>query len=74
MKTIEEQKEAARNTNELVSHLINILELNDDRFSFEFAVGGEKTTMEIYDKSKQIGYAVKIEPIEYDENGNATNL
>ena len=30
--------------------------------------------MEIYDKEKDIGYAVKIEPIEYDENGNAKNL
>ena len=30
--------------------------------------------MEIFDKEKKIGYAVKIEPIEYDENGEAINL
>lgn len=30
--------------------------------------------MEIFDKEKNIGYAVKIEPIEYDENGEAMNL
>ena len=30
--------------------------------------------MEIFDKEKEIGYAVKIEPIEYDENGEAVNL
>lgn len=38
---------------------------------FEFCVGG---TMEIYDKEKEIGYAVHITPIEYDENGKAINL
>lgn len=36
-----------------------------------YCVGG---TMEIYDKEKEIGYAVHIAPIEYDENGNAINL
>ena len=30
--------------------------------------------MEIFDKEKKIGYTVKIEPIEYDENGEAVNL
>lgn len=30
--------------------------------------------MEIYDKEKEIGYAVHITPIEYDEDGNAINL
>ncbi len=51
--------------------LIKLLESDDKRFSFEFCAGG---TMEIYDKEKEIGYAVHIAPIEYDENGNATNL
>ena len=41
---------------------------------FEWLVGGEHATMEIFDKEKEIGYAVKIEPIEYDENGEAINL
>ena len=73
-RSIEEQKQASRNTNELLDHLMKIIEQNDARFSFEFASGGEKVVMEIFDKEKNIGYAVKIEPIEYDENGEATNL
>ena len=74
MNTIEKQKQTARNTNELLNYLIGIIEQNDEKFSFEWAVGGEKAVMEIYDKEKDIGYAVKIEPIEYDENGEAVNL
>lgn len=73
-KSIEEQKQAAHNANELLDHFIRIIEQNDTRFSFEFASGGEKAVMEIFDKEKKIGYAVKIEPIEYDENGEAVNL
>ena len=73
-KSIEEQKQASRNTNELLDHLMKIIEQNDARFSFEFASGGEKAVMEIFDKKKEIGYAIKIEPIEYDENGEAVNL
>ena len=73
-KSIEEQKQAARNTNELLDHLRRIIEQNDKRFSFEWLVGGEHATMEIFDKEKKIGYAVKIEPIEYNENGEAVNL
>ena len=30
--------------------------------------------MEVYDKEKEIGYAVKIEPIQYDENDEPKNL
>ena len=74
MNIIEKQKQTARNTNELLNYLIGIIEQNDEKFSFEWAVGGEKAVMEIYDKEKDIGYAVKIEPIEYDENGEAVNL
>ena len=73
-KSIEEQKQSARNTNELLDHLMKIIEQNDARFSFEFASGGEKAVMEIFDKEKEIGYAVKIEPIEYDKDGEAVNL
>lgn len=68
---IKKQKEEARNLNELMDHLIKLIESDDKRFSFEFCAGG---TMEIYDKDKEIGYAVHIAPIEYDENGNAINL
>ena len=73
-KSIEKQKQTALNTNELLDHLMKIIEQNDVRFSFEFASGGEKAVMEIFDKEKGIGYAVKIEPIEYDKNGEAVNL
>ncbi len=47
MNRIEKQKEEARNINGLVNYLIDLIESNDERYSFEFAVGG---TMEIYDK------------------------
>lgn len=71
MVSIEESKERARNLDELTDHLIKLLESDDKRFSFEFCVGG---TMEIYDKEKDIGYAVHIAPIQYDADGNAINL
>lgn len=71
MTSIEKSKEDARNLNELTDHLIKLIESDDKRFSFEFCAGG---TMEIYDKEKEIGYAVHIAPIEYDDNGNAINL
>ena len=73
-KSIGEQKQVAQNTNELLDHLMKIIEQNDARFSFEFASGGEHATMEIFDKEKKIGYAVKIEPIKYDKSGEAINL
>ena len=72
MTSIEKSKEDARNLNELTDHLIKkLIESNDKRFSFEFCAGG---TMEIYDKEKEIGYAVHITPIEYDKDGNEINL
>lgn len=66
--------ETVKNTNELLDHLIKIVEENSERFSFEWATGGEVSKMEIFDKKKEIGYVVKLEPIEYDENGEAVNL
>ena len=71
MTSIEKSKDDARNLYDLTDHLIRLLESDDKRFSFEFCAGG---TMEIYDKEKEICYAVHIEPIEYDDNGNAINL
>lgn len=60
--------------NELLDHLTKIIEQNDSRFSFEWATGGEHAVMEVYDKEKEIGYAIKIEPIQYDENDKPKNL
>lgn len=74
MITIKEREQNAKNMNELLDHLIKLIESNDERYSFEWASGGESITMEIFDKFKEIGYAVKIEPIKYDEDGNAINL
>lgn len=71
MTDIEKQQRDAQNLNELVDYIVDLVEKNNERFNFEFAVSG---TMEIYDKEKEIGYAVHIVPIEYDENGNAINL
>lgn len=71
VKGIEKQKENARNLNELTDHLITLIESDDKRFSFEFCTG---EVMEIYDKEKEIGYAIHIAPIDYDDNRKATNL
>ena len=72
--SIEEHKQVAKNTNELLNYLIEIIEQNNKRFSFEWAVGGEHATMEIFDNEKEIGYVVNIEPIKYDETGKAINV
>lgn len=72
---IREVEEDKNDMEELSDHLIEIVEQNDERFSFE---GGmchpEAATMEIFDKEKEVGYVVKIELIEYDENGDAVNI
>lgn len=62
----------ARSTNELLDYLTKLIESNDERFSFEWATGGENATMEIYDKEKGIGYAVNIESIKYSEDKKKT--
>ena len=72
--SIEEQKQVAKNTNELLNYLIEIIEQNNKRFSFEWAVGGEHATMEIFDNEKEIDYVVNIKPIKYDETGKAINV
>lgn len=72
--SVKEHKQIAKNTNELVEYLIRLIEENDKRFSFEWAVGGELATMEVYDKKNEIGYVVKIKPLKYDSDGNAINI
>lgn len=68
---IEKQKAEARDRNDLVEHLINLIESDDKRYSFEFSCGN---AMEIYDKEKEVGYVLHIDKIEYDQDGNATNI
>ncbi len=64
-----------RDIEALSDHLIKIVEDNDDRFSFEWgSCGINKAKMEIFDKENKTGYIVKIEPIIYDDNGDAVNL
>lgn len=64
-----------RDIEALSDHLIKIVENNDERFSFEWgSCGINKAKMEIFDKENKIGYIVKIEPIIYDDNGDAVNL
>lgn len=65
--SIEKQKQAARNTGELVDHLIKLIESDDERFVFELAAGGEHAMMTVYDKEKKIEYTVKISPIPDNE-------
>ena len=64
-----------RDIEALLDHLIKIVEDNDERFSFEWgSCGINKAKMEIFDKENKTGYIVKIEPIIYDDNGDAVNL
>lgn len=73
--TIEKTASEARELEELQDHIINLLESDDKRFSFEWAaLNSEQIKMEIYDKEKGIGYIVKVEPIKYDENDDPVNI
>ena len=72
---IRQSKENKNDMEELSDHLIEIVARNDERFSFECGVcHPEQAKIEIFDKEKEIGYIVKIEPIEYDENGEPVNI
>ena len=68
---IKEQKAEARDRNDLIDHLIKLIESDDKRYSFEWSCGN---SMEIFDKEKEVGYVLHIDKIEYDVDGNATNL
>lgn len=73
MTRIEKERKDARKTCELIDFLRNMLEENE-RYSFEWWAGGKTGAMEIYDKKEAIGYVLKIEPIDYDEERTAKNL
>lgn len=68
---IEKQKAEAKDRNDLIDHLIKLIESDDKRYSFEWSCGN---AMEVYDKEKELGYVLHIDKIKYDENGNAINL
>lgn len=46
MNSVEEKKQIAANTNELMDHLVHLIENEDKRFSLEWGVGGEAAKME----------------------------
>ena len=65
---IEKQKAEARDRNNLVDHIIKLIESDDKRYSFEWSCGN---AMEIYDKEKEVGYVLHIDKIEYDADLNS---
>lgn len=71
---IEAQKEKVRETNELMDHIINLLESKDERYHFEFGFAGEVAKLVIFDKKKETSYKLQIEPVGYDEEGIIKNL
>ena len=70
-KNKDEKQEEARQLWNVVEHIINLLESDDKRYSFE---GGTGHSIRIYDKETDIGYVGHFEPIKYDADGNTTNL
>ncbi len=68
---IEKQKVEAKDRNDLMEHLIKLIKSDDKRYSFEWSCNN---AMEVYDKEKETGYVLHIDKIEYDADGNATNL
>lgn len=68
---LKNRKQKQETENNLVDHIIKLIESDDKRYSFEWSCGN---AMEIYDKEKEVGYVLHIDKIEYDADGNATNL
>lgn len=72
---IERSKQEARDYEEIGDYFSEIVENNSGRYSFEWGIStSANVKMEVYDKKKEVGYIVKIEKIEYDENGEAVNI
>lgn len=73
--SIERSKQETRDYEEIGDYFSEIVENNSDRYSFEWGISTSvNAKMEIYDKEKEVGYIVKIEKIQYDENGEAVNI
>lgn len=73
--SIKRDRQESRDYEEIGDYFSKIVEGNSDRYSFEWgSVTSGNAKMEIYDKKKEIGYIVKIEKIQYDENDNAVNI
>ena len=73
--SIERSKQEARDYEEIGDYFSEIIENNSDRYSFEWGAStSANAKMEVYDKKKEVGYIVKIEKIECDENDEPVNI
>ena len=73
--SIERSKQEARDYEEIGDYFSEIVENNSDRYSFEWGIStSANSKMEVYDKKEDVGYIVKIEKIEYDENDEPVNI
>lgn len=73
--SIEEQKKEARDYEEVMDYIIDLIEKNDERFSFTIGAGSPiGGLLTIFDKEKDTAYAIRIEKIQYDENDNPVNI
>lgn len=61
--SIEDQKKEAQDRNELMDHLIKLIESDDDRYSFIISYAN---TLNIYDKEKEIQYELHINKVEHE--------
>lgn len=73
--SIERSKQEARDYEKIGDYFSEIVENNSDRFSFEWGFSSSANAkMGVYDKEKGVGYIVKIEKIQYDENDEPVNI
>ena len=73
--SIERNKQEARDYEEIGDYFFEIVENNSDRYSFEWGTStSANAKMGVYDKAKEVGYIVKIEKVEYDENDEPVNI
>lgn len=73
--SIERSKQEARDYEEIGDYFSEIVESNSDRYSFEWgSVTSGNAKIGVYDKEKEVGYVVKIEKIQYDENDEPINI
>ena len=73
--SIERSKQEARDYEEIGDYFSEIVENNSDRYSFEWGIStSANSKMEVYDKKEEVGYIVKMEKIDYDENDEPVNI
>ena len=65
MLSIEEQREVARNTEEIMDIVIKAIEDNS-RYDFNGGVGGMTAKLHVFDKESNTYYEIEINPVNYD--------